>query len=372
MLKILRNKKTAKKVWIILAIIIIPAFAFWGFGSSGRQEGSSVVGKISGRNITAIEFNNSLIAVRTAALMQFGDRLGEIEKYLNFEGQAWERLIILAEANRRRIRASDQEVIAQIQNAPYFQDQKGFSNKLYQETLRYALRLQPRIYEEQTRQNLILTKLYDQVTKDFKLTDEQIRQGYLQTNQELSIYYIASLFSNFSKSVQPTDQEITSYFEKNKAMFKEPASEKQPVRIPELAEIKDKVKNALIEQTAKEMALAKINECAQNLKKMDFNQAASSCNLKVSSTDFFKSGGMIENLGAARGFWNTAKNLKDNEISNVISNDQGYYLIKLKSLKPIDENKFTEGKEAFAKRLLSTKKTEKFGEFVEQLKKKAQ
>jgi cell pole-organizing protein PopZ len=372
MLKLLRNKKTAKKIWIGLAIIIIPAFAFWGFGSADKQDKSSVIGKIFGRNVTAIEFNNSLIAVRTSALMQFGDRLEEIEKYLNFEGQAWERLILLAEAKRRRIRVSDQEVIEQIQNAPYFQDQKGFSNKIYQETLRYVLRLQPRIYEEQTRQSLILNKLYEQVTKNYRLTDEQIRQEYLQANQELSIDYIASSFADFAGSVQPTDEQIASFFEKNKPMFKEPATENQPVRIPELSEIKDKVRSALADQTAKEMALQKINECAQNLKTMDFNRAAAACKLKVTGTDYFKSTGLIENLHSARNFWNTAKNLKENETSGVISNARGYYLIKLKSIKPIDESKFAQERAAFSEKLLSSKKAEMFGEFVEQLRKKAQ
>lgn len=372
MLKILRNKKTAKKVWIILAIIIIPAFALWGFGSAGKSEGSAVAGKIFGRNVSMLDYNNSLVAVKTAAYMQFGDQLPEIEKYLNFEGQAWERLIILAEAKRRRIRVSDQEVIAQIQNAPYFQDKKGFSDKIYQEILRYVLRLQPRVYEEQTRQNLALTKLYEQVTKDYRLTDEQIRQEYVKTNQELSIYYVAALFADFVKSIRPTDQELSDYFEKNKAMFKEPATENKPVRIPELAEIKDKVKNSFIEETAKTMAFKKIYDCAQDAKNTDFNRAAAAANLKVSSTDYFKSTGVIENLGPARGFWKAAKDLKENESSGAIPTDKGYYLIKLKSIKPIDENAFAQEKEAFAKRILSSKKAERFAEFVEELKKKAQ
>ncbi|MBU4467166.1 MAG: SurA N-terminal domain-containing protein, partial [Candidatus Omnitrophica bacterium] len=112
MLRILRNKKTAKKIWIGLAIIIIPAFTLWGFGESknDRQDTSSA-GKIFGRNVSNLEFRNSLTAVRTKAIMQFGDKLPEIEKYLNFESQAWGRLILLAEAKTRRINVKDKEVV---------------------------------------------------------------------------------------------------------------------------------------------------------------------------------------------------------------------------------------------------------------------
>ena len=373
MLKVLRNKKTAKKIWIGLAIIIIPAFAFWGFGGAGRdQHESAIVGKIFGKNISNLEFKDALSAVRTIAIMRFGDKLPEIEKYLALESQAWERLILLQEAKRRRINVRDKEVIEEIQNAPYFQDKNGFSNKIYQETLRYALRLQPRTFEEQTRQNLILAKLYNQITQNLKLTDEQIHQEYLKANQELSIDYIASLFSDFSGTVKPDDKEINSYFEQNKAMFKEPPAKDKPTRIPELAEIKDKVKEVLIQETAKEIAQKKINECAEKLKQMEFNQAAASCGLKSAKTDFFKSAGTIENLGIAEIFWDNAKKLKDKETSGIISNDQGYYIIKLRSIKPVDENKFLKEKTGFSQKLLTAKKNELFVEFIDQLKKKAQ
>ena len=57
MLKFLRNKKTAKKVWIGLAIIIIPAFALWGFGGASRnKEETASVGKIFGHSVSIIEF----------------------------------------------------------------------------------------------------------------------------------------------------------------------------------------------------------------------------------------------------------------------------------------------------------------------------
>ena len=38
MLRALRNKKTAKKVWIVLAVIIVPAFVLWGSGSLLRSK----------------------------------------------------------------------------------------------------------------------------------------------------------------------------------------------------------------------------------------------------------------------------------------------------------------------------------------------
>ncbi|MDD5466020.1 MAG: SurA N-terminal domain-containing protein [Candidatus Omnitrophica bacterium] len=373
MLKILRNKKTAKKVWIGLAIIIIPAFALWGFGGAFRsKEETAAVGRIFGHNVSNLEFKESLSAVRTSATMQFGDKLPEIEKYLNLEAQAWQRLILLHEAKRRKINISDKEVINTIQSAAYFQDKNGFNNKAYVQTLRYVFRLQPRIFEEQMRQSLTLAKLYEQVTKDVRLSDEQIRQKYTQANQELNIHYIASLFSDFAAKIKPTDEEIASFFGKNKAMFKEPPVKDKPARIPDLTEIKDKVKNALIKEKTKKMAEDKIKECAEILKNEEFVRAAKSSGLKTGQTAFFKSSGQVENLGAAEIFWNTAKKLKDKELSSILSNEKGYYIIKLDAIKPIDEAKFAKEKQEFSQKLISENKNEVFGKFTEELIKKAQ
>ena len=373
MLRILRNKKTAKKIWIGLAIIIIPAFALWGFGGASRdRQEASIAGKIFGKNISNLEFKNSLVAVKTSALMQYGDKLPEIEKYLNFQGQALTRLILLHEARMRRINVTDNEIVEAIQNAPSFQDKNGFSNRIYQEALRYGLRLQPRIFEEQTRQNITLAKLYHQITQNVKFSDDQIHQEYLNTNQELSIYYIASLFTDFTAKIKPTDQEIAAYFEKNKAMFKEPPTQDKPTRIPEFTEVKDKIKDVLIIEESKKIAENKIKECVEKLKNTEFNQAAKSNGLKTGQTVFFKSNEQVKGLGAAEIFWNTAIKLKDKELSSIISNAQGYYIIKLASIKPTDEAKFAKEKEGFGQKLLSEKKNEVFTNFTEELIKKAQ
>ncbi len=373
MLRVLRNKKTAKKVWIGLAIIIIPAFALWGFGGAFRsKEETAPVGRIAGHEVSGLELKESLSAIRTFAIMRFGDKLPEIEKYLNLQAQAWERLVLLHEAKVRKINASDKEVIDTIQSAPYFQDKYGFSNKAYNETLRYVFRLQPRIFEEQTRDNLILTKLYDQLTKNVKLNDAQIKEGYLKVNQELNIQYIASLFSDFTAKIKPSDKETSDFFAKNRAMFKEPPAKDKPVRIPELAEVKDKVKNALIKEESQRIAENKIKECAEKLKNEEFQQAAKASGLKTGQTAFFKSNGQIENLGDTGIFWDNAKNLKENQVSSILSNENGYYIIKLGSIKPIDEAKFTKEKQEFGQKLLSEKKSKVFADFAEAAMKKAQ
>ncbi len=461
MLKILRNKKTAKKVWILLAIIIIPAFTLWGFGSSSRdREMNKPAGKIFGKNVSNQDFQNALSAAKTAAIMRFGDEFPKVEKYLNLESQAWERLIMLEEARRRKISIDDREVIITIQKAPYFQKNSAFDNKTYVEILRYVFRLQPRAFEEQMRQNLILAKLYQQVTEGVKIDETRVRQEWLKANEELSIDYIAALFSDFAKKINPSDKDISAYYEKNKEGFREPMDlnleylsfepeetakktgeltakkygldaiakelkldkketglfkqfatppslkipqgtintvinlkpgepapavkiegvyyvfslkEKTPGRLPELAEMKERIKGILIRDRAREAARDKIDACAEELKKnKTFEQAARSVKLKVKETKFFKSTDKIDELGQAKLFWDKARNLKPEETSGPFSDGNGCYILKLKTVKSVDEEQFAKDKPGLTENMLEQEKNKVFNKFIEETKKKAE
>ena len=188
MLKVLRNKKTARKIWLGLAIIIIPAFTLWGFSGAFRsKEENPTLGKLFGRNISTLEFKDAVDAVRIQALMRFGDKYQEMQQYLNFETEALNRLILLHEAKIRRIKVSDKEVIDQIESYPFFRTNGQFDAKNYEQTLQYGFRIQPRAFEEQVRQNMIISKLYKQITDGVNLTEDQIKEEYRKANKKISI-----------------------------------------------------------------------------------------------------------------------------------------------------------------------------------------
>ena len=181
MLKLLRNKKTAKKIWIGLAIIIMPAFIFWGFGGAMRdRDEKGYIGKISGKKISTLEFKDSLSAVKNIAIMQYGENLQAIEKTLNLEALTWQRLALLGSAKKLKIKASDQEVVNQVESYPFFMRQGKFDNKTYNDILRYVFHTQARIFEEQTRQNIIISKLYNKVTDGITVEDKEVREEYLK------------------------------------------------------------------------------------------------------------------------------------------------------------------------------------------------
>ncbi|MBN1913366.1 MAG: peptidylprolyl isomerase [Candidatus Omnitrophica bacterium] len=476
MLKQLRHRKTAKKIWVVLLVLILPAFVFWGLGSVMRsKKESSYLGKISGRQISPLEFKDALDAVRTQAIMQFGDNLSQIEKHLNLEAQAWERLILLAQAKKRRIKVSDEEVIAQIKSYPFFAGKDGFSQKIYSELLQYVFRTQPRVFEEQTRQNLLIKKLYESVTKNVNITEDDIRKEYIRLNEKISLYYISASASDFTGEIPAEEKEIEEYFSGQSFKFKQPLSfnlqymilpsedkeddslkqrlnqitgqmnkkedilkiaeglglevketglfsqneaipgigwgneeilksldnarpkdylpvvkidkdyyilllkERKEPYIPDLTQIKDKVKEAYIKEKTQEIARQKMERCLEELKNayqkdpktVNFDKIAKNLGLKSGSTDAFQYGSYIEGIGSSDAFWTHGQQLKPDGFSDIIETASGLYIVKLKEKIPVDEKKFTEEKKDFGEKLLLDKKQEHFTQFFDSLKNKA-
>jgi len=315
MLKKLREKKTAKKIWIILAILIVPAFVLWGFGGAFRSRGESAyVGKIFGRNIFILEFKDAADAVRNQAIMQFGDNLSELKKYLNLESQAWERLILLAEAKKRKINVSDREVIEAIEGYAFFQRKGQFDNRTYSDMLRYVFRTQPRIFEEQTRQNLMLLKLYKQATDGVTLTEGDIKKEYQKANEEISLNYIASLPPNFAKDISPSEEEIKDYFAKNTLEFKQPLSFNLDYTVSES------------ENKIKTLAL-RLN------KRSDFQSLAKNSDLTVKETGLFAQTDPIPGIGWSPQILNLISRYKIGQFSSVIQMDKNFYILRLKEKK---------------------------------------
>jgi len=315
MLKVLRKKKTAKKIWIGLGLIIIPAFVFWGLGSAVSSKKESVyAGRIFGRNITTLEYQDALDAARVNATMRFGDNLSEIKKHLNLESEAWDRLILLFEAKRRKISASDREVIEAIENSPLFQRRGQFDNKLYAETLQYVLRVHPRAFEEQTRQDIMLMKLYKQVTEKVELTDEQLRKEYEKANAQVSIHYIVSDPNDFANTISFSEQELKDYFTKNSFKFKQPLSFN-------------------IEYVSLDSA-DKIKRLALLLKKKDdFTKATKEVGATLKETGLFGEQDAIPGIGWSEDILALIAKLKVNQYSQPLQIDKKYYILRLKEKK---------------------------------------
>lgn len=323
MLKKLRKRKTAKRIWIILTILILPAFLFWGVGSFMRnKEDASYVGKIAGRKVSLTEYKEALAAARNQAIIQFGENISEVQDKINLGALAWNRLILLTEAKRRNIKVGDREVIELIQSYPFFQRKGRFDDQIYSQMLQYVFRTQPRVFEEETRQNLILSKLYEDITANLNLSEEDIREEYVKLNEELSIYYIAGLTADFMKETDAPEAEVKEYFAKNQLQLKEPLS--------------FNIEYVSVGSKDQDLSSAKerIKSFASRLnKKEDFAKSAAETGLEVKETGLFSQTDPIPGIGWSPQIMALISNLKAGELAGPVYLDGAYYVLRLKEKK---------------------------------------
>lgn len=311
MLKLLRNKKTAKMIWIGLALIIVPAFVFWGFGSATRSSSKeNVAGKLYGRNIPMEEYRKALEATKNQAIIQFGDKFQEVQKYINFDDQTWERLIMLSEVRRRGIAASDKEIEELIVSYPFFQKNGQFDNRTYQEMLQYVFHTQPRAFEEQTRQNIEMGKLFIEITAGIKLDDNDIREEYRKASEEISVSFIAAILADFAKDIIPKEAELESYYQKDSLQFKQPLS--------------FNIEYLIFDSEKKVLEAIKLLNA-----KGDMQKVAKDTGSTVKTTGLFAQNEPIAGIGWSPEILNLISKLKSGEHSQPIHLDNNYYILKL-------------------------------------------
>lgn len=184
----MRNKKVTKMVLWGTLILILPAFVIWGTGSMGKSKdaGPKYAGLIDGKKISFEDFADSITAARCQIFMNLFNQPAVLEPLLKnneFLGRlGWDMLIMAREAKNRKIKVTDKEVIGFIRSHPLFNRNGKFDDRIYEYILKNNLGVYPRNFEEIVRDNLVIYKLNNIVTKDITISDEEVLGRYKSDN----------------------------------------------------------------------------------------------------------------------------------------------------------------------------------------------
>jgi peptidyl-prolyl cis-trans isomerase D len=264
MLKVMRQKNVTKMVLWGILILILPAFVLWGTGSIGRpkEKGPTYAGMIDNRKVSFEDFAGSVTAIRCQIILNYFNQPKVLQTFLGskpFIGKmAWDRLLMMKETRKYGIKASDADVVKLIRSHPIFLRSGAFDPKVYEYVLRYNIGLEPRTFEEMMRQNLELQRLNDMLTKDVKISDEEIVQSYRKDNEKFKLIFAIFSADNFMDKVKIEESDIKDYYEKHKEEFAMPPKEGEETAPPKVAsfdEVKDNIKRSLSEAQARSLAI---------------------------------------------------------------------------------------------------------------------
>ncbi|MCG3175331.1 MAG: hypothetical protein MOGMAGMI_00260 [Candidatus Omnitrophica bacterium] len=214
MIRFLRGKNVSRKIFLFLAIVVGSSFVITGAVFYMNDDAApTFLGKIGSRKISVQEYLQSYRAVLHQAALMYGDQLEKVRPFINFRGEAWDRLLLLDHAKSLRIKVKDQEVVDWIRRQPVFHSAaQQFDPRYYEMVVTQFLRTTPRDFEEEIRQMLTISQLRDHVTSKTTITEEQLRALYAQRTAGRDIVYGYVPLESQREGIEVPEEELRSLF----------------------------------------------------------------------------------------------------------------------------------------------------------------
>ncbi len=352
MLKQLRKKGTAKKILWFVAIIIIISFGFFGTANyTNSQMGPTHAGRIFGKNITFEKFQKSLLHARNQAILRYGENFSKISQLIDLDAEAWDRLILLTEARKRRIHISDQEVVDTIQDFPFFKSNEKFDPSMYERIIRYVFRCEPRDFEEGVRETLTFGKLFEQESASINISNEDALKEYKNKNEQVQVSYVLLSPDNYKNEFTVAPEEIKSYFETHKSEFRlPPAINIQFVNIDRPGDPSPSTPKEGQDTATKAAGIYRELQGDPDLEKV-----AKKNNLTVAESGFFSLENPAPQNKLPFGVLQKAFDLDENKFSEPLETPNGYCIIKVKEKRDAHIPDFEEASEKVKEALLANK-----------------
>jgi len=303
-----------KRIMWGLAILIIPAFVIWGAGTSAKNKGDKpdYAGKLFGKKISYDDYYDMWNVSRDYAIKSFGNNV-PVEV---IDQMAWSRIILIEQAKRERLEATDKEVVEKLTSFAAFQRNGAFDKKLYKSMLQDKARL----FEEKLRDDILISKLKDKVTSRIKVDDTEVKNEYKKMHEKIKSSYSLIPFSDFEKDVQYTETGLEDFYRQNKVAFKK----SEQVNVSYIA-------IPLSNPGSEELAYKVLDQV--NAKK-SLEEPGKANSLEVKETGFFSANEEIPDIGWSYDFIKASFELQENEIYNIlVKTNKAFYIIQQKKKK---------------------------------------
>ena len=341
MLKILRNQKTQKQIYIVLAVAVIATFALSGI-YMGKEDKSahSSLGNIDGHNITIQDYLASYKAVDHQARMMYGNNFDQIRQYINMKGEAWDRLLLLNYAKKQGVSVSDEEIVQWIGSQAFLQNKGRFDEKIYKLFVTEYLHEDARHFEEEVRQTLTIGKIQDKTEASVAISDRELRDLYVQRAGGRQIQYVVFSLSDDKDQADIPEEELKDIYPRYENFLKDP--------------VKARIRYVFIPKEKNETFKEALNDNHSSLDDLSVKYQ-----LKIADTSYFSKNEAIPGLGLINEIIDKTFSLEPRQNSGWLSTDSGSYKIELLDKKPSHKLSFEESKPKLREMLLHQRSVER-------------
>ena len=370
MLQLIRDRSQGLVVGVIVFFICL-TFALFGVQQYLDARSVVIVAEVGGEEVGLREYQRAFQQLRQRAQAMLGEAFnseqwgGDQAKLSALDYVVNERLLVQVIENAN-IRASDVQIASYIRTTPQFQNESGFSEAIYQQTVR-ALGFSEVGFEQQIRQDLVVNQLRAGIgSSAFTTTDELQRlEQYRQQTRDIGFAIVG--IESFNEDIAPTDEEIRQYYDENIEDYR--LGEKvsvsyldlsidalmAEVQISELelrayyetnqanyASLEQRNANHILVQLRRDASAAEETIASENASELrelalagtSFEELAKENSDDIGSktdggeTGYFGRGVMAREFEAA------VFAMSPNEVSEAIRTDFGFHIIRLKAIKP--------------------------------------
>ncbi len=365
--------KHKRLLQFVLALVIVPPFAFWGIQWTQRETaGAGEVASVGGQKITEQEFDEALRQQQERLRGMLGRNFdpalfdSPAIRLELLEGMIAQRLM-MQHAMRNHLTVSNEMLVETTMAIPAFQVDGKFSRERYDAALRNE-RMSSEAFDAALRRDLLTQQLTGAladsglaskaVSRQFarlraqqreiaehriqpdaqlarsKVTAQAVRAFYdgnparFQVPEEVGVEYLVLSTDALLASEQVGADEIKSYYESNISRYGEPEQRRAShILIPVKSGAGDAEKAKARERAAQILSqLRKSPASFAELAKKNSGDPGSAS--RGGDLGFFARGMMV------RAFEEAAFRLKPNQISDPVESDFGFHIIKITGIKP--------------------------------------
>jgi len=344
-------------VKVLLGIIIF-VFVLY-FGSMGGRQRAEAIATLDGKIISRADFDRQYHDVVELYRQRFGGILTEeMLRALDLKRQVLDKMvdqaILMKKAEELGIKVTPEELRSSITSIPTFQRNGVFDEALYQRMLRYN-RMKPEEFEAMQRQTMTVLKLESIIVDGVHVADQEVYDYFLMRNAKVNLTTCHLSPQGFIREVNITQADLERYLKEHGEAFRVPTqvkvryilfspqlySDQVTVSPQEVAEYRQ----SLGSSGAKTMTDDKIAFEIKKIKGMrrayeeakkahdeiyqseNFDAYVAKHRLPVKTTDYFTEANPPAELSSVKDLTKTVFALQRNEISRVITTNDGYLLL---------------------------------------------
>jgi peptidyl-prolyl cis-trans isomerase D len=137
--------------------------------------------------------------------------------------QLVQQKILLAEADKLGIRATDDDVRQYLRTGPsgqvLFPNGQFIGSDTYARLIADRFNISVKDFEEQVKQDIIVRRLQALITSGVTVGDQEIRDTYRKGNIKIKFDYAVIAADELRKTINPSDGELQGFFQKNAARY---------------------------------------------------------------------------------------------------------------------------------------------------------